>query len=640
MKEDTVVIESKEMVVGERIGVVIPFPDETEHAGLVAPFPADVMDTSWMTKAQKTFFEVLKNPDNRNKHYTEILALAGYNNRANWHWYTAIKDERFSSLLTSTGIQVRVINDHYPSHHEVEYIKDPKEREEYFKGDVWDIRKLFQEYPRHHSPAKYILNFQEIENPHLRVILKRYYINMLGNWKPRTFRSNMTPLSRFFSILHKKFPHLKSLSELTRHEHIEKILPDIHALTNDKARFTITLTRAMFLYMYQNKWSDGPKTDALFISYDTPKKEERLPRPIPPNIIKQLDEYLEETIIPLLENRENTPSIEPKYWDMIIIIRYTGRRFEDVMHLLTDGSDKDCLRYDYEGDPQLYIDHRITKIQKDLVIPLGHLNVNGFNPVERAILRQKERVRDLLPVIEEGGEYKYLFREIRSFDKESNPIIDIITYDKFNSIVLPKVVNQIPLKNFDGNNYKISPHQFRHTVATEMIDAGVDIYAVKEFLGHSSTRMTEQYIQVYQQRLKKEFKEKLGKSDATDVRANLPEQKEEPLYDNQWLKGKLAVFDQGDGCCEHPFKFASCPAFACKVCPKRKVYPRHLQAVENTISNHTDLREQARSMGMPPEKIAEFDKVVRFYEKAKEMISCGEVFMASEHFYGVDELYG
>lgn len=39
-----------------------------------------------------------------------------------------------------------------------------------------------------------------------------------------------------------------------------------------------------------------------------------------------------------------------------------------------------------------------------------------------------------------------------------------------------------------------------------MIDAGVDIYAVKNFLGHSSVNMTEKYIKVYQQRLKRSLK--------------------------------------------------------------------------------------------------------------------------------------
>ena len=77
------------------------------------------------------------------------------------------------------------------------------------------------------------------------------------------------------------------------------------------------------------------------------------------------------------------------------------------------------------------------------------------------------------------------------------------------------------LKNIEGSGQKISAHQFRHPVATEIIDAGLDIYAVKEFLGHESIVNTEQYIKIYQQRLKKEFKEKLSKSDATDIKNNI-----------------------------------------------------------------------------------------------------------------------
>ncbi|BCC32755.1 hypothetical protein BCM0100_p1188 (plasmid) [Bacillus cereus] len=104
-----------------------------------------------------------------------------------------------------------------------------------------------------------------------------------------------------------------------------------------------------------------------------------------------------------------------------------------------------------------------------------------------------------------------------------------------------------------------------------MIDAGVDIYAVKNFLGHSSVNMTEKYIKVYQQRLKKEFKDKLLKSDATAIKDNLPEQ-EETFGDNKWVKNKIiAIFDQGDGCCEHPYKMPSCPhQVACKTCIKKR----------------------------------------------------------------------
>ena len=39
------------------------------------------------------------------------------------------------------------------------------------------------------------------------------------------------------------------------------------------------------------------------------------------------------------------------------------------------------------------------------------------------------------------------------------------------------------------------PHMTRHTFATDVLDATAgDLYAVKELLGHSSTRVTEVYL--------------------------------------------------------------------------------------------------------------------------------------------------
>ena len=337
----------------------------------VTPFPVDVVDTSWMTKAQKRYFEVLKQPENRDKKYDELPALAGYKSSATW--YKAIKDERFIQLLENMGVQVKHIEDAYPTHYEVEYIKNPKEREEYLTRDVWDMRRLFKDYPKHISPNYFIVNFTKIENVHLRQVIKRYFINMLGNLSARTFQGRLDYLSSFFKRLHEKFPNLKSLKELDRQNHIEKVLPDIYELSNHQAIQIISATRSMLQYMYANKWPDGPKTDALLISYDSPKKEETLPRPIPPHIKVQLDDYLENTIIPLLEDGEDTPIIPPTYWDLILILRNTGRRFEDMAHLIADGSDIDCLRYDLDGDPQLYVDHRIAKIPKDIIVPCAHM---------------------------------------------------------------------------------------------------------------------------------------------------------------------------------------------------------------------------------------------------------------------------
>lgn len=598
----------------------------------VSPLPVSAIDTSWMTKSQKKFFEVIQNPENRDKKFKELSALAGY--KTTLTWYNATKDERFTELLENMGVQIRHREENYPAHHEVEFIKNPKEREEYLKVDVWDMRRLYKDYPKHLSPFQFMVKFTEIENIQLRKIVKRYFVNMLGTWAPKTFKTNMVHYQPFFNILHNEYSNIKSFKELDRQEHIEKILPNLYLLSNKQAKRAITGVRSMFQYMYANKWSEGPKTDALLISYDSPKIEETLPRPIPPHIKIKLDDYLENTIIPLLEDGEDTPIISPSYWDLIIIIRYTGRRTEDIAHLIADESDIDCLKYDLDGDPQLFLDYRIAKIKKDLVVPLAHLkDTEGRNMVERAILRQKERVKGLPPT---SDKKKYLFREVIAYDVHGNPITETFSYNKFGTSILLKICNSIPLSDIgaeSGDVYKISPHQFRHTVATEMIDAGVDIYAVKNFLGHSSVTMTEKYIKVYQQRLKKEFKDKLLKTDAKAIKDNLPEQ-EEIFGDNKWVKNKIiAIFDQGDGCCEHPYKMPSCPhQVACKTCIKKKILPRHKNAVVDTIDSFTTHLNQAKQIGLE-EKIEEYDNIVQFYQTALEVIEKGETFDAAKHFY-------
>lgn len=605
----------------------------------VINFPIDNIDTSWMTTTQKKFFEILKNEGNKNKKHNEICKLAGYKNIGSWH--KAVKVEKFADLLESMGVTVRLKNKNYPFHNEIEYIKNPKEREEYLKNDVWDMRMFYEEYPRHKKPAEYIIKFERIPNIYIRKEVKRYFINMLSNWKATNFKFNLDVYVHFFNSMYELFPNLNSLNKLQRKIHIEPILINMKCSKKQK-RKSIMQIKAMFDFMYYNKWDNTPSF-GLLNKFDSPKVEETVPRPIPPNIKIQLDDYIENTIIPLLEDGESTPIIEPPYWDLLIVIRNTGRRFEDICHLIAEHKDKsiECLQYDLDGDPMLYLDHRIAKIQKDLRIPLAHLkNSKGKNIVEGAILRQIERIKKLAPA---PDGYNYLFREVKKdnrglgtgrcvLDNNGVHVVDSIKHDMFSdNVILPNICNQIPLKNIDGSVYKITAHQFRHTLATEMIDAGVDIYAVKEFLGHSSVAMTEKYIKVYQQRLKKEFKEKLGKSDATDIKNNLAEQ--EDLYDNKWVKNKIiGVFELGDGCCEHPYKMPSCPHMACKTCVKKKIYPRHLQAVKDTIESETIHKDNALRMGLN-EKAEEFDKIVRFYTVALEIINKGETFEASKHFY-------
>lgn len=57
-----------------------------------------------------------------------------------------------------------------------------------------------------------------------------------------------------------------------------------------------------------------------------------------------------------------------------------------------------------------------------------------------------------------------------------------------------------------SNADRVSPHVFRHTFATHMLNEGADINAVKELLGHSSLDSTEIYTHVSRERLKETYK--------------------------------------------------------------------------------------------------------------------------------------
>ena len=54
---------------------------------------------------------------------------------------------------------------------------------------------------------------------------------------------------------------------------------------------------------------------------------------------------------------------------------------------------------------------------------------------------------------------------------------------------------------------KYTPHTMRHTCATQMLEAGVPLMAIKNFLGHASVATTERYAELSQSTIDKHIRE-------------------------------------------------------------------------------------------------------------------------------------
>src|SRR5260370_8070308 len=141
------------------------------------------------------------------------------------------------------------------------------------------------------------------------------------------------------------------------------------------------------------------------------------------------------------------------------------------------------LVQDSEGYWWIAIAYRFRKTGRDHRSP-----TRQSDGTIAAIRRQQQRAQAFPNYYGEN----YLFRHARG----------TLSGDTFRHMLQHQLA---PHLFHEGEPYRLTAHQFRHTLASEMIDQGVDVYTVKEFLGHKSLAMTERYIQIYLKTLKAKY---------------------------------------------------------------------------------------------------------------------------------------
>ncbi len=138
------------------------------------------------------------------------------------------------------------------------------------------------------------------------------------------------------------------------------------------------------------------------------------------------------------------------------------------------------------------IDVRISclHIDEGFIRVIGKGNKERLVPVGGAALRwiqhYKEQTR--LHQAAKAGQDDFLFLNRRG--------------SKLSRMMVFNIIRELVQKC--GITKQVSPHTFRHSFATHLVEAGADLRAVQEMLGHASITTTEIYTHLDRQRLREE----------------------------------------------------------------------------------------------------------------------------------------
>lgn len=168
-----------------------------------------------------------------------------------------------------------------------------------------------------------------------------------------------------------------------------------------------------------------------------------------------------------IKNILNTYKVsgEKEYRNTIIMntLFYTGMRSQELLDLKY----KNILK----RDEDYYIKIEKSKNGKELFKPVHPILVNKLKEF-------KDYVKNMYNYSDEAMEDLYVFSS--SYEKNTQ-----LSYKALYNIIqdMGKTVG-----------LDISPHNIRHAIATELSSNGADLLEIRDFLGHSDTRVTEIYI--------------------------------------------------------------------------------------------------------------------------------------------------
>ena len=276
---------------------------------------------------------------------------------------------------------------------------------------------------------------------------KQYLIVEKGLSK-NTIYSYLRDLIAFSNFIGKEY-EINQIENINK-EHIHLYLKELSKTncTNSISRKLVSL-RMLYIFLVKEN---------LMSSFTLPKRDKKLP------IVLSQEEMIE-----ILDGIIVCDAISSRNRCMVELLYATGMRISELLNLTL----------------------------KDLNIKMGFIKVIGKGNKER-----------MIPIGSYVGEI--LEQYINDYRAEFNIKNDSLLFfnkhgqrlsrEEFYSI-LQTIVNSTSITK------KVSPHTFRHTFATHLLENGADLRSIQELLGHSDISTTTIYTHISNQKIRSEYQQ-------------------------------------------------------------------------------------------------------------------------------------
>lgn len=437
-----------------------------------------------------------------------------------------------------------------------------------FDRDVWQLRRLgFTGNQR--------LDFTAIEQPWLRGLVKRWLRWRLGaGLGLEAGRRGLRSLTRFALFCQRV--GVGALADIDR-VLLERYLADLHAELAGRQRHGDQIGQLnSFLHaVRQHHWDDTLPATALVFTQDYPARVERAPRALAEQVMAQI------------EHPDNLARFtNPAYRLVTQILIRAGLRVTDALSV-----SRDCVVIDAESAPYLrYLNH---KMKREALVPIDE-------QLHALIVEQQGRVGDA-PVL---------------FPRSTkNPDGRTATTSSTYRLALYRWLALCDVRDAHGRPVRLTPHQWRHTLGTRLINRDVPQEVVRRILDHDSPQMTAHYARLHDTTVRRHW-EAARKVDIAGALVAIDPAG--PLAEAAWAKQRLGRATQAlpNGFCGLPVQ-KTCPhANACLTCPMfvttAEFLPQHRthrgQIIE--LITAAQARGQTRLAEMNQQVLGNLDRII------------------------------